>query len=147
MTRFRRKKCRGGSALEMAFFMPWYIFLFVGAYDWGFYAHALISTASAARVAALYTSTDATTQSDATKACTYALEELRIAPNVTSTMTTCNALPVIVTATAKTGANSADGNPASEVSVSYQTNQLIPIPMLLKGRATFVRTVQMRLRG
>src|SRR5262245_1258915 len=104
MTLSKRKKCRGGSALEMALFRPWYVFLFVGAYDWGFYAHALISTASAARVAALYTSTDTTTQADATTACTYAIEELRIAPNISSTLTTCSALPIIVTAVAKTGA-------------------------------------------
>jgi hypothetical protein len=40
----------GGSALEFALLMPWYVFLFVGAFDWGFLAHALISTESAARV-------------------------------------------------------------------------------------------------
>ena len=147
MTKSRGKRCRGGSALEMAFFMPWYIFLFVGVYDWGFYAHAMISTASAARVAAIYTSTNATTQADSTMACTYALEELRIAPNIGTSMTTCNALPVIVTATAKTGVQSADGQAASEVAVTYQTNQLIPIPGLLKAQHTFYRVVQMRLRS
>jgi hypothetical protein len=39
-----RKRCRGGSVLEGALFLPWFIFLFIGALDWGFYAHALIST-------------------------------------------------------------------------------------------------------
>jgi TadE-like protein len=34
--------------------LPWVLFLFVGAYDWGFYAHALISTENAARTAALW---------------------------------------------------------------------------------------------
>ena len=131
----------------MAFFVPWYIFLFIGAYDWGFYAHGLISVASAARVAALYTSTDATTQSNSAVACTYALEELRIAINIPSSLTTCNSLPVIVTATAKSGANSADGGDASEVAVTYRTGLLIPIPGILKGQATFYRVVQMRLRG
>src|SRR5262245_5842524 len=143
----RRKSCRGGSALEMAFFMPWYIFLFIGAYDWGFYAHALISTASAARVAALYTSTDDTTAASSSGACTYALEELRIAINIPSTLTTCDAAPVIVTAALKTGADSADGYNASEVAVTYTTATLIPIPGLLKNQATFYRVVQMRIRG
>ena len=147
MKTLRRKRCRGGSALEMSFFMPWYIFLFVGAYDWGFYAHGLISTASAARVAALYTSTDSTTQASSAGACTYALEELRIAINIPSTLTTCNALPVIVKATARTGTASADCNPASEVAVTYRTGAFIPIPGLLRGQATFYRVVQMRVRG
>ena len=56
MTDTVRKNRRGGSALELAFFLPWYIFLFIGAFDWGFYAHALISAENAVRVAVLYTS-------------------------------------------------------------------------------------------
>lgn len=123
--------------------MPWLVFLFIGAFDWGFYAHALISTESAARVAALYTSGSSTTAANQTNACAYALEELRIISNVAS-VTTCNALPVIVTAVAKNGT---DGQPASEVSVTYQTQTLIPIPGLLTKQATFYRVVQMRLRG
>jgi Flp pilus assembly protein TadG len=134
---------RGGSALEMALLMPIYIFLFVGAFDWGFYAHALISTENAARVAALYTSGNSSTAADATNACKLVIQELSVAPNV-SGVTTCNALPVIVTATSKTGA---DGQPASEIAVTYQTQQLIPIPNLLKGQVTLYRVVQMRVRG
>jgi Flp pilus assembly protein TadG len=128
----------------MALFLPWYIFLFVGAFDWGVYAHSLISIENAARVAALYTSSSSTTASDATAACTYALEELRISSNIGSGTTTCVALPVIVTGTAKTGA---DGKPASEVVVTYQTPSVIPIPGLLVGRVTINRTVQMRVRS
>lgn len=137
----RRRRPRGGSVLEMAFFMPWYIFLFIGAFDWGFYARALISTENAARVAAHYTSTDNTTAADQATACTLALEELRIAANV-PTVSACDTLPVIVTARAVTGA---DGQPASEVDVTYQTQKLIPIPLLLQGQATLYRTAQMRL--
>src|SRR5215472_5625997 len=113
--RFRRKRQKGGSVLETAMILPWYIFLFVGAFDWGYYAHALISTESAARVAALYSSQSSTTAGDSTGACTYALEELRIITNIGATQTTCTG-PVAVTATAVTGA---DGQPASEVSVAY----------------------------
>jgi hypothetical protein len=50
-----RKARRGTSTIEFSMMMPWFVFLFVGAFDWGFFAHALISTQSAARVAALYT--------------------------------------------------------------------------------------------
>jgi hypothetical protein len=49
---------------------------------------------------------------------------------------------VVVTATQVTGA---DGALASQVSVSYTSPQLIPIPGTLPGQYTFNRTVQMRL--
>jgi len=39
--------------VEFAMFLPWYLLLFIGAFDWGFFAHGLISTESAARVGAL----------------------------------------------------------------------------------------------
>ena len=107
--------------------MPWFVFLFVGAFDWGFYAHALISIESAARVAVLYTSKSSATASDQATACTLALQELSVAANV-PTSGTCSSLPVIVTATAVIGA---DSQPASEVSVTYQTLRLIPIPGVL----------------
>src|SRR5688572_29058158 len=123
MRRPRQERTRGGSVLEMAFFMPWYVFLFVGALDWGFYAHALISVQSAARVAALYTSSSSATAADQATACTLAQEELRVAPNISSTPTTCNSLPVIVTATSLTGVDNAA---ASEVAVTYQTRLAIP---------------------
>src|SRR5262249_30957954 len=123
----RIKARRGGSALEMALLMPCYIFLFIGAFDWGFYAHALISTDTAPRFAALYTSGISPTAADQPNACSLVIQELSIASNV-SGITTCNSLPVIVTATSKTGA---DGQVASEVAVTYRTQQLIPIPGLL----------------
>ena len=133
----------------MALFLPWYIFLFIGTFDWGYYAHALISTESAARVAALYTSTSASTAADATNACVYANEELRIAPNIPVTPS-CSASPLIVTAkqlTSSTTPASPDGQPASQVTVQYTTVGLIPIPGLLESSATFYRVVQMRLRS
>lgn len=141
----RKSKHSGGSALEMALLLPWYLFLFVGAFDWGYYAHALISTESAARVAALYASKDATAANDLASVCPFALNELRIAPNVGSTLTTCNALPVIVTTQKKN--SGADGQPAAEVTVTYQTVGVIPIPGVLDKQATFYRVVQMRLRS
>jgi len=135
----------------MALLMPWYIFLFVGAFDWGYYAHALISTESAARVAAQYASTSQTTAVDSTGVCTFALEELRIVPNVGSSTTCGGSSPVSVSTAligpGQTNTNSADGQLAAQVSVQYTTLQLIPIPLLLNNQATFYRTVQMRLRS
>lgn len=139
----RRDRRRGGSALEMALLLPWYMFLFVGAFDWGFYAHALISTENAARVAALYTSTSSSSAADSTTACTLALEEMKISVNLAG-VSTCTALPLTVSATSVTGA---DGQPASQVTISYQTQSLIPIPGLLQPQFTFTRSAQMRVRS
>jgi Flp pilus assembly protein TadG len=140
----RNHRRRGGSVLEMAMLMPWYVFLFVGAFDWGYYAHALISTETAARTAALYTSTSATTAVDQSTACLYALNELKISSNVPAT-STCNADPIVVTATKVT--SGADGQAAASVTVSYHTVSLIPIPLLLDKQFWIVQTVQMKLRS
>jgi len=133
----------------MALMLPWLAFLFVGAFDWGYYAHALISTEDAARVAGTYAATSSSTATDSTNVCLFALEELRIVPNIGST-TTCNGSPVTVTASllnSTTTPASADGQNAAQVTVAYTTLQLIPIPGLLQSQATFNRTVQMRLRN
>jgi Flp pilus assembly protein TadG len=134
---------RGGAMLELALFSPWIFFLFAGALDLGYYTYALISIENAARVAALYTSTNSNTATDGTGACTYALGELRTLPNVGS-MSSCSSAPLIVTAQAQ---NASDGTAASLVSVTYQSVPLIPIPGLLKGQFTWTRSVTMRLRG
>lgn len=129
--------------MEAALLIPFLLFLFVGVFDMGFYAYALISTQSAARVAAMYTSTSSSTAADSATACTLALGELNDMPNLNG-VSTCAALPLTVTATAVSGP---DGANASQVVVTYQTVQLVPIPGLLSGRYTFSRTAQMRLRS
>ena len=133
----------GQAVVEAVFVIPFLIFLFVGVLDMGFYAYALICTQSAARVAATYTSTSGSTAADSTTACTLALGELSDMPNLNN-VTTCAALPLTVTATAVSGP---DGANASQVVVTYQTVQLVPIPGLLPGRYTFARTAEMRLRS
>ena len=57
----RREKQKGHAVLEAAFLAPWVIFLFVGAFDMGFYCYALICTENAARIGAMYTSGSAST--------------------------------------------------------------------------------------
>ncbi len=133
---------RGHAMLEAALLLPWVLFLFIGTFDLGFYNYALISTQNAARVAAWYTSQSKSTAADATTACTYALAELQALPNVTSSLNTCSASPVVVTATQVTGT---DGAEASQVSVTYTSPVLIPIPATLPSQYSFNRTVQMRL--
>lgn len=177
-------KSNGHAVLELAFFMPYLLFLFVGVYDWGFYSWALISTENAARVAALYTSTSSGTAADSAGACTIASAEMADAPNVAGSpgvsgstlkgggsggslggvsgsqgvntpntasgtgsgnLATCSAPPLTVTATSVP--SGADGSPASQVSVTYQTPALIPIPGLLTGQISITRVVQMKIRS
>lgn len=124
--------------------MPWYVFLFVGAFDFGFYAYALIATQNAARVGAMYCSGSTTAAVDATTACAYALDQFRNLPNVGVGVTTCSAAPVIVTASLVTGPDSAN---ATSVNVTYTSPQLIPIPGLFPGSLTISRTVLMAVRS
>ena len=138
----RRRSRQGGHAiLEVSMIAPWLLFLFSGVFDMGFYEYCLISTENAARVAAFYTSSASAYAGDSTGACQYALSEMSNVSNV-NRLTTCDASPLVVTATAVTGV---DGNPATNVSVAYTTNQLIPIPGLT-GKTTITRVVQMRVK-
>ena len=144
MTRVKSRKkvgTRGHAVMELAFFAPWIFFLFTGAVDIGFYEVALIETQNAARVACEWTSKDSTKASDSTTACTYARKELQSMHNVRS-LSSCGASPLVVTATAVTGV---DGSAASQVSVTYTSDMLVPIPWLMR-QLTVTRTVQMRLR-
>lgn len=129
---------KGSAVVEMALMMPWLAFLFVGVLDFGFYSYAVISVENAARVAALYTSSNGSgAVTDTTGACGYVLRELATLPNVTS-LSSCNALPVIVS----TQSTTVSGSPAAEVSVTYQTMQFIPLPTLT-GQFTITRSVWM----
>lgn len=140
----RRNRRRGANAIEFALLCPWYIFLFVGAIDFGFYSYALISTQNAARVGAMYCSASTSAASDANTPCSYALDQLRGLPNIPSALSTCSASPLVVTASLITGP---DGTNGTSVTVNYTTPQMIPIPGLLPGQITVSRTVKMRVRN
>ena len=135
-----KRRIRGSAILELTLLGPWIFLAFIGALDWGFYAYALISLQAAARTAVLYTSTSATTVADAATACTLVLGEMASLPNVAST---CASNP-LVTATSVTGPDSAT---ASQVSVTYTSVVLIPLPGMLRKQFTITRTVKMRLRS
>jgi Flp pilus assembly protein TadG len=153
MLRNRSKRRSGSSIVEFALLMPWYAFLFVAAYDFGFYSYGLIATENAARVAAMYCSGSDSLASNcntfispatSSAACKYALGALQNLPNVGSSMNACSTT-VLVSASLVTGASSPDGADAAQVTVQYTTPSLIPIPALLPGAITFVRTVTMRV--
>ena len=140
--RSKRRHTRGNAMLELVLFAPWFMLLFVGALDWGYYSSALISVQAAARSAALYTSGSAGVSNDSATACTIVLGEIRKLPNIGSGVTTCGSNPV-VTATTVTGPDSLS---ATQVSVTYQSISLIPIPGALAKQFTVTRIVTMRVR-
>ena len=140
----RRGRQNGTAILELTLLAPGVFFLFCGALDWGFLANALISLQCAVRTAAVYTSTGSGTAADSTTACSLALGEMAKLPNIGYTVTSCSGSPLTVTASSVAGP---DGGAASQVTVTYTTVSLIPIPGILPNRVTLTRTVKMRLRS
>lgn len=134
---------KGNSLVEFSLLLPWYFFLFVGSYDFGWYSYSLIAVEEGARIAALNASKSTAAAADSTTACSFALDSLRNLPNVGSATTTCVS-PVTVSALLVSGP---DGASATAVTVAYTSPQLIPIPGLLPGQLTISRTVKMRVRS
>jgi Flp pilus assembly protein TadG len=138
----------GQAVVEVTLLVPWLVFAFVAAFNFGIFAYALVSTQNAARSAAMYASQSLTVaQSGAivTQVCTYVLGELGDAPGVGSGVTTCTGTPVTVTVTARTPG---DGNMNTvQVSVTYNTMQLIPLPGLMAGSLSITRMVEMPIRN
>jgi Flp pilus assembly protein TadG len=118
-------------------------YLFIGIVDFGFFGYAAVAVQSAARVAALYTSSAASHDTDQTTSCTMIRAELNVLPNYSALPSSCNASPLTVTATTTTDTNS---KTAAKVTITYQTISIIPIPGL-PGNLSITRAVQMRVRG
>jgi len=146
LQRIRRGGRSGNNIIEFAFILPWYIFLFVGAVDMGFYSYALISVENAARVGAIYCAASSTTCTSNTPVCPYALGALADLPNIPAALTTCNASPVTVTVSYP-ASGTPDGQPDVQVTVAYVLPALAGIPGLLPGQYTATRTVSMKLQS
>jgi Flp pilus assembly protein TadG len=149
LARFRPRRSsnarKGNSLIEFSLLMPWYFFLFVGAYDFGFYGYSLIALEDGVRVAALNASQNTALAGDATTACNYVLANLQNLPNLNGVTCPASSSPLTVTATF--GATSGpDGGPMTTVSATYTSPRLIPIPSLLPGQVTFTRTLEMRVQ-
>lgn len=140
---------RGNAIIEFSLLTPWFIFLFAGAFDFGFYSYSLIATQNAARVAALYCSATASTCSanDAFACTHYVLPQVIGLPNIGSTVTTCAASPATLTVSYPVASACPDGNTCVTASFAYVTPQLIPIPGVLPGQITVTRAVTMRLKS
>jgi Flp pilus assembly protein TadG len=151
--RIRARRRRGNNLIEFSLIVPWYIFLFVGALDSGFFSYSLIASQTAAREGALYCSASAgTCPSDTASSpqCEYALDQLRMMPNVGSALTTCGtsttvtaSAPVAVSTATITTNPATASNHGTAVTVVYLTPNLIPIPGLFPGQVTITRTVKM----
>jgi hypothetical protein len=138
----------GQAVIEVTLLVPWIVFSFVAAFNFGIFAYALISTQNAARSAAMYAAQSLTVAQSGgivTLVCPYALGELGDAPGVGVGVTTCTGAPVTVTVTPKTpGAGNMN---TVQVSVTYNTMQLIPLPGLMAGSLSITRTVEMPIRN
>jgi Flp pilus assembly protein TadG len=137
----------GQAVVEVTLLVPWIVFSFVAAFNFGIFAYALISTQNAARSAAMYASqslTVAQSGSIVTQVCPYALGELGDAPGVGG-VATCTGAPVTVAVTARSpGAGNMN---TVRVSLTYNTMQLIPLPGLMAGSLSITRTVEMPIRN
>lgn len=133
-------KRQGSSIIEFALIMPWFVFLFVGVLDLGFYTYALITAQSAARTAVLFTSssTSASTQSDL--ACSHVIDQLTPNINLSGSSTCGGTSPITLTTSV---ASTTDGHPSSTVTVQFTSPLMIPIPGILPAHVPIVRTAQM----
>ncbi|PYT28708.1 MAG: hypothetical protein DMG57_13795 [Acidobacteria bacterium] len=150
MSRKRKsQQSRGHAVIEVSLMAPWIFFLFMGTVGFGFYASAAIATQNAAREAVDQTSANTSTAADATLACDSARQELKSLPNMAGTSgcavaaaSVSQILPVAVTAAQVVGPDSFQ---ASQVSVTYQTIPMIPMPGLM-GQMNITRTAVMRIK-
>jgi TadE-like protein len=146
------KANKGNSIIEFSLLLPWFIFLFTGVFDFGFYAYALIAAENAARVAVLRSAANNATAADQSGACALAVTELTGLPNVGPSYSgSCNADPLTVTSSycdsstpCSGSTGSVDGGPAAFVTVTYSMPPLFRIP--IPGVTHITRTAEMRLR-
>jgi Flp pilus assembly protein TadG len=130
--------------VEVALMAPWIFFLFVGVLDLGFYCYALIAVQNAARVATIAVSGSQGTASDIayanTFACTAVLQEMQMLPNAQG-LTGCAAAPLVVTTSRQTDAS---GSFYWQVTVTYDSVPLIPIPGVLTGQLHMIRSAEVK---
>jgi Flp pilus assembly protein TadG len=116
--------------VELAVLLPFLLFIFVAAVDFGRIFYYEVAVTNCARSGALYGSTDATHAADTQGIQTAAVAE---APELTS----------ILTVSSTTGTDSA-GNPFVAVKVTYPFKTITNFPGI-PSSATVSRTVQMRV--
>lgn len=140
-----RRRGAGHAVMEFALVAPWIFFVFIGVLDFGFYAYWLMSVTNASRTAALVASLNGASQG---VACNEVLNEMRgvLGWKAADTAGSCNGAPLTVTVTPLDNASnplSADGSASILVSVTWQTEPLLPVPGILQ-QFTIRRDAEMR---
>ena len=128
--------------LELALLSPWIIFLFIGALDWGFYAYSLITLEDATRAAVTYAASGSSNYTQTAAICTIVTDEMKTLIKMNGSATCGGSSPVSISSTQVTGPDNAT---AVQVSVTYTTPQMIPIPGLLAKQFTITRSLTMKL--
>ncbi|MGA2134453.1 MAG: TadE family protein [Bryobacteraceae bacterium] len=144
----RIRRSAGQAVVEVTMLIPWMVFAFVAAFNFGVFAYSMISTENAARTGAMYAAQSLTVAqggSIVSQVCPYVLGELGDAPGVGSGVTTCTGSPVSVTVTANTPGSG--GMNTVKVSVTYNTMQMIPLPGLMAGSLAITRSVELPIRN
>jgi Flp pilus assembly protein TadG len=126
--------------VEFALLVPWFIFLFIGVLDMGFYNYALITAQSAARTAALFASANSSNSTDSINACISVYDQLTSNINLTGATTCTGTSPISLTLGTPTGP---DTLPSATVTVRFNTATFIPIPGLLPANIPVTRSAQM----
>jgi Flp pilus assembly protein TadG len=133
-----KKNSRGQALIELAFMAPLIVFLIVAVADLGVFLVAAIGVQNSVRAAALYASSSTATAAGACEAVT---QELQSLPNYSDFSDGTCSSPTLQVAIQQINAG-LDGNPATLVTVTYQTIPLLPIPFL-PGQITLVRSAEM----
>src|SRR5260370_5414874 len=123
----RKRRKRGSALVELTLICPWFLFLFVGTVDMGFFTYSLITVENAARIAAEYTSQSDAQKADQSTACTMVRAELATLPGV-SGVADCSNSTLTVTAAGVTGP---DSKPATPGPVTHRRLNMIPSPSRL----------------
>ena len=136
-------KTRGQALIEATLIAPLLFLLFAFIVDVGFYCYAASCTENAARVGAMLASTDRELAASATLRQTVRTQvcaEMKALPNVGSTCPDS----IVRVSTVSQPFTGADGQPATEVSVTYTSVPLFRLPGLM-SQYTLTRVVQMRI--
>ena len=135
--------CKGQALIEVTVMAPLMLLLFAAVVDVGFFCYAAVCTENAARVGALHASSDRDLAASNTVNTTVRADvcaELRALPNVGSNCPDS----VVSVSTVSQPFTGADGQPATQVSVTYTSIPLFRIPGLM-SQYSITRVVQVRL--
>lgn len=147
------KASQAGTAMvEFGLIFPVFLLIVLVAVDFGVYVMAFVSVESAARAAVMRNSSGKESASDQATACRIVKDALKGLPSAGSASADCSTAPVTVTAAYCDSdrpcpgiPSTADGDPATVVTVQYHVPAMFQIPLV--GGLTISRTAQMHLGG